>query len=35
VALGAAIAVYLACCRALQVRELDALLSLRTRLRRA
>ena len=35
VALGGAIAVYLACCRALQVRELDALLSLRTRLRRA
>ncbi len=31
--LGAAIAVYLLCCRLLQVRELDALLSLRTRLR--
>jgi putative peptidoglycan lipid II flippase len=35
VALGAAVAVYLACCRVLQVRELNALLSLRTRLRRA
>ena len=35
VALGAAIVVYGLCCRLLQVRELDALLSLRTRLRRA
>ena len=34
-ALGAAILVYLVCCRLLQVRELDALLSLRTRLGRA
>jgi putative peptidoglycan lipid II flippase len=34
-ALGAAIAVYFAACRLLQVRELDALLSLRSRLRRA
>jgi putative peptidoglycan lipid II flippase len=34
-ALSAAIAVYLAACRLLQVRELDALLSLRSRLRRA
>ena len=34
-ALTAAIAVYLLCCRLLRVRELDALLSLRHRLRRA
>jgi putative peptidoglycan lipid II flippase len=34
-ALGAAVAVYLLCTRLLQVRELDALLSLRSRLRRA
>ncbi len=34
-ALGAAILVYGLCCRLLQVREFDALLSLRTRLRRA
>jgi len=34
-ALGAAILVFGICCRLLQVRELDALLSLRTRLRRA
>ena len=34
-ALGAAVAVYLFCCRVLQVREMDALLSLRSRLRRA
>jgi putative peptidoglycan lipid II flippase len=34
-ALGASVLVYLLCCRLLQVRELDALLSLRTRLRRA
>jgi hypothetical protein len=34
-ALGAAIAVYLVACRLLQVRELDVLLSLRSRLRRA
>jgi len=34
-ALGAAIVVFGICCRLLQVRELDALLSLRTRLRRA
>jgi putative peptidoglycan lipid II flippase len=35
VPLGAAVAVYLVCARLLQVRELDVLLSLRTRLRRA
>ena len=35
VPLGAAIAVYFVCCRLLQVRELDVLLSLRSRLRRA
>ena len=35
VALAAAIATYLLCCRLLQVRELKALGSLRTRLRRA
>jgi len=34
-ALDAAVAAYLLCCRLLRVRELDALLSLRTRLRRA
>ena len=34
-ALSAAVVVYLLCCRVLKVRELDALLSLRTRLRRA
>jgi hypothetical protein len=34
-ALGAAIAVYLGSCRLLQVRELDTLLSLRSRFRRA
>jgi len=34
-ALAAAVAAYLLCCRLLRVRELDALLSLRTRLRRA
>ncbi len=34
-ALAAAIAVYLGSCRLLQVREMDALLSLRSRLRRA
>jgi putative peptidoglycan lipid II flippase len=34
-ALSAAVLVYLVCCRLLHVRELDALLSLRTRLRRA
>ena len=34
-ALGAAIAVYLVCCRLLKVRELQALLSLRARVRRA
>jgi putative peptidoglycan lipid II flippase len=34
-ALTAAVAVYLFCCRLLRVRELDALLSLRNRLRRA
>jgi putative peptidoglycan lipid II flippase len=34
-ALGAAIVVYLVCARLLQVRELDVLLSLRSRLRRA
>ena len=34
-ALGAAIAVYLGSCRLLQVQELDALLSLRARFRRA
>jgi membrane-associated phospholipid phosphatase len=34
-ALAAAIAVYLVSCRLLQVREMDALLSLRARLRRA
>jgi putative peptidoglycan lipid II flippase len=34
-ALTAAVAVYLLCCRLLRVRELDALLSLRDRLRRA
>jgi putative peptidoglycan lipid II flippase len=33
--LGAAIAVYFTCCRLLQVRELEVLYSLRTRLRRA
>jgi putative peptidoglycan lipid II flippase len=34
-ALAAAVAVYLICCRLLRVRELEALLSLRNRLRRA
>jgi putative peptidoglycan lipid II flippase len=34
-ALAAAVAVYLFCCRLLQVREMNALLSLRSRLRRA
>ena len=34
-ALTAAVAVYLICCRLLRVRELDALLSLRNRLRGA
>jgi putative peptidoglycan lipid II flippase len=34
-ALAAAIGVYFVCCKLLQVRELDALLSLRSRLRRA
>jgi hypothetical protein len=34
-ALGASIIVYLLSCRLLQVRELDVLLSLRTRLRRS
>jgi putative peptidoglycan lipid II flippase len=33
--LGAAIIVYFACCRLLQVRELEVLYTLRTRLRRA
>jgi putative peptidoglycan lipid II flippase len=33
-ALGASIAVYILCCRLLQVRELDTLMSLRSRLRR-